>query len=107
MRDDIGSRHRMRTAEYLKARRYDDVFDNLQLKAYPDVQRTVFGFARHETDHASRQFPRPRGRREMPSYGWTVFHRRVNSLAEKGQARHHAGADLASARSRPTAAATR
>ena len=95
---DTRRRDRMRTAERLKTRRRDDVFDNLQLETYPDVQRAVLGFARHETRHTGRQFPRPHGRCEVPLDGWTVFHRRVNSLAEKRQAEHHAGADFASAR---------
>ena len=37
----------------------DDVFGNLQLETYPDVQRAILGFARHETLETGRQFPRP------------------------------------------------
>jgi hypothetical protein len=56
----------MRAAECLKGRGSDAVFDNDQLKTYPNVQRAVLGFARHETRYSARQFPRPVRRCEVP-----------------------------------------
>src|SRR5688572_11417432 len=97
----------MRAAERLEARCRDDTVDDLQLEAHPNVQCSILGLARHETGHATLQFPRPPRRREVPLNGRAVFHRRVNSLAEKGQAEHHAGARRASDRRSATAFATR
>jgi hypothetical protein len=59
----------MRTSEHLKSRRRDDPVDNLQLETHPNVQRAIFGLARHETRAIARQFPRPFGRREVPFDG--------------------------------------
>ena len=90
---DARRRYGMRAAERLKARRRDDPVDDLQLETHPNVQRAVLGFARHETWPCRPAVPAPFRRCEVPLDGWAVFHRRVNSLAEKGQAEHHAGAD--------------
>src|SRR5262245_40253793 len=97
----------MRTPVCLERRGPHDTGLERKLKAHPYVQRAILGFARHETWRTGRQFPSPIGRIEMPHHGRAVFHRQVNSLAEKGQARHHGGADFATPRSLETAAATR
>jgi hypothetical protein len=59
----------MGTSVRLKSRCRDDAVDDLQLETHPNVQRAIFGLARHETRAAVRQFPPPFGRREVPLDG--------------------------------------
>ena len=99
-------RHGMWTTENLKAGQADDAALQLQLETNPDVQRAVLGLARHQTGQAVRQFPGSLQRLEISRRCGAVFHRQLNSLAQKPEPEHHAGADFATERSRFTAAAT-